>query len=235
MKAIVIVSIFVTAVWAQEVKQGTLRGQVVDERQRAIQGAVVSISILPEKSGKTIPFRAKALTQRFGDFQIQAPPGRFMVCASLPGSNLLDSCLWEKAPLTVVMSERGASEAPTIILRKGVAVGVAVDDVQNLVEVESAKRSGKQVSMEMRLPGGMLIPMKEEGRQGVTRLYQAYVPRDVKFELLVAGNGFDVRDDKGAAIDTAKGHKVSMLVSGERTAKSLRFRVAGLKAEQGKN
>lgn len=99
-----------------------------------------------------------AVSARHGIFRASAPAGVFRICAQLPGSDLLDSCVWSRTPAEIVVAPSRTALVPPVVLRRGYAMTVEVEDVQQVLRKEAGKKGGPYLNVALAAPNGMYAP-----------------------------------------------------------------------------
>lgn len=224
-------------IWAQA-RGGEIVGQVLDERQRPVVGARVAVHVLPSRGAKVEPFQASTLTAADGTFGFSVPQGDFRVCTQLPGSELLDRCLWsEKPPLAAVKTGQRTAMRP-IVMRRGQAVSVSLEDPRALLREAKSTRPpvgnrGDEVLVGVTALNGMFLPMPVHKRDRTSREHRIFVPRDTPLRISVHSPGLNLADSEGKAIDSSRGHVFNARIANDRSKRRFVFRVTGKRAEGG--
>jgi hypothetical protein len=209
---------------------GTIEGQVVDEHLRPIVGATVSISAVPRAGVKFQPHLTSAVSERHGIFRVSAPSGVFRICAQLPGSELLDSCVWSRTPVEVAVTGPRTVLVPPVVLRRGYAVTVEVEDAQQVLRKEAGKKSGPRLNVALAAPNGMYVPLKRNTKATGADEFVAFIPRDTGVGFSLEAQRLKIKDDKDKELDLKRAHKFEARIAGEKSPKRFKFRITGVDA-----
>lgn len=210
---------------------GTIEGQIVDERLRPIVGATVSISAVPRAGVKFQPFLTSAVSARHGMFGASAPVGVFRICAQLPGSDLLDSCVWSRTPAEIAVTPSRTALVPPVVLRRGYAMTVEVEDVPQVLRKEAGKKGGPYLNVAMAAPNGMYAPLKRTSKTSGADEFVAFIPRDTPVGFALESQRLKVKDDKGKDLDLKQAHKFEANIAGEKSPRRIKFRITGVDAK----
>lgn len=211
-----------------QARNGRILGQVRDERLRPIAGARIDVSLVPTAAGAKIkPYLTAALTRRDGTFQIDVPPGMFSVCAALPKSDLLDSCLWD-VPLRPNVQAGGTVHLEPVMLRQAYPLTIRIEDSGAVLASSKGTIGKRQILVGVSLPNGGYLPAPLRTKTQNLRIHQVLIPRDTPVSLSVFAKGVRLNNEAGAALDTNKTLRVEVNLAGERSKRQFVYTVAGL-------
>jgi hypothetical protein len=206
---------------------GTLTGQVLDEKQRPVHGARVEISLVPVGKGAFAPFQAHQFTTATGGFSFSLAAGSYQVCAELPKSDLLNPCVWGKPGQTAVTAGKTTAMAATV-LKRGYPLTVQLADPKGALAQFGGKATPNVVVVGVSAPDGMFHPMPVRQNNGALREHVMVVPRDLALAVTVHSNGFDLLDGTGKAIAFGQPYRFTAKIAGEKSPSWFGFTVNGV-------
>jgi hypothetical protein len=211
-----------------QTRNARISGQVRDERLRPVAGARIDVSLVPDPGAKVKPFLAATLTRSDGMFQIDVPAGTISVCAALPNSDLLDTCVWD-APLRPVVGAGKTVQLKPIMLRRGYLVAVRIEDAGAVIanSLPKGPLAKRQVLVGVALPNGGYLPAPLSLKSPTRRVHQLLVPRDTPVSLSVFAKGLNVADAKGLAIASDKAHKIDLKVGSDHSQREFVYSIQG--------
>jgi hypothetical protein len=209
---------------------GTVRGIVQDELRRPLSNATVWLQIRrANEKDRPRPFHQWTKTGSGGQFQFSGvPTGRFILCAQLPGSDLVDSCQWDSQPPSVVVSGAAAVNVPAITLQKGYPLRVRIDDPRGDLSVQELRTQGAGVRLGVWTPTGMFVPLALRYKEPRGEEHEAVLPYRTPLRLLAQGQRFVLADERGNAIDNRQGVRLPLLIQPGKEPKLIRFEVKGV-------
>ena len=126
------------------------------------------------------------------------PGGAYEICAQLPNSGLIDSCMWLSRPQQTYVRP-GETKIVPIVLQKGSRVSVAVTDAQGLLSKEIYP--GQKLSLDISTKDSHHIPMMvAKGTSG--NQFTTLVPADSDLRVQVHSSEFQVADAAGNKLDS---------------------------------
>jgi len=167
---------------------GTVRGTVQDELRRPLSNATVWLQIRrANEKDRPRPFHQWTRTGPGGQFQFSGvPAGRFILCAQLPGTDLLDSCQWDLQPPSVVVSGSATVNVPPITLQKGYPLRVRIDDPRGDLSVQELRAQGASVRLGLWTPAGLFVPLALRYKEPRGEEHEAVVPYRTPLRLLAS-------------------------------------------------
>lgn len=206
---------------------GTLAGQVLDEKQRPVHGARVEISLVPVGKGAFQPLQAHQLTTAAGGFSISLAAGSYKVCAELQKSDLLNPCVWGKPGQAAVTTGKTTAMA-AIVLKRGYPLTVQLSDPKGALAQLVGKATPNVIVVGVSAPDGMFHPMPVRQKNGALREHVMAVPRDVVLAVTVHSSGFDLLDGTGKAIAFGQPYRFTAKIAGEKSPSWFGFTVNGV-------
>ena len=122
---------------------GQVFGSLKGEDGTAIAGGSVSLALLPPHAKRMAQTMWSAVTGAGGTFQFaRLAEGRYSLCADLPRSTWLNPCQWGPQPVVVAVSAAQPVANVAIVMKRGAAVRVRVDDPNPLLSQHDGKTAG---------------------------------------------------------------------------------------------
>jgi hypothetical protein len=213
-----------------QTRNARIAGQVLDERLRPISGARIDVSLVPDAGARVKPFQAATLSRMDGTFQIDVPAGTINVCAALPKSGLLDTCVWDR-PLRPVASAGKTVLLKSMLLRRGYPVAVRIEDAGAVIanSLPKGPLTKRQVLVGVALPNGGYLPAPLVSKSPTRRVHQLLVPRDTPISLSVFAKGLNVVDAKGAAVTADKTNRIVVKVGSDHSPREFVYTIQGAK------
>jgi hypothetical protein len=193
-----------------------IRGAVVTEDGMPVKGAVIAYDKAPkhvmvhEGKGMQMKFRrapddievsSTTASRADGGFDFPRPvKGYYRICASVPGTTLLDSCQWSGA--TVVNSADDAdADLNAIVLRNGVQLRVRVEDPQNLLPRRNPLVAASNLIIGVLTGKGAFHAAAVASIDQLGRDFRLLIPKDEPLRLWVFSRHVRVADENGRIID----------------------------------
>jgi len=215
---------------------GAITGTVRGEDGTAIGGA----TILLHRAVQT-HFRSSrqatdwsTLTTAGGTYNFTGlPSGYYSVCAGLKGSTWLNPCEWGYATPTATISLSNPYSSVAIILNRGSAIPIRVDDGGQLLEQHEGKTRGAGMFMSVSSGGlfSRLVPIVSKNGSG--RDYQIVVPYNTLLMLVVHPSYFIVHDSAETELSQANSTNIPLLVGSGQQVKPINFKIVGVGQARG--
>ncbi len=206
----------------------TVEGRVVDDRNRPIPGATVWLHVRPDGQTRPKPYSAWTPTSPDGTFSFRSvPAGRFVACAQAPNSPFVDGCLWQP-PMTITLSASTVRDVGRIQLQPGHSLRVRVDDPKG--EFHSAREARNEMGLRPGVwtPTGFFVPLEKKREEPGAVEYGVIVPFDTQVDVTIQSGRFRLGDERGAAVDQAKGFRQKFIAKPGRDVAPLRLQVVGV-------
>jgi len=193
-------------VGAQQKSVGSLDGVVAGTGGDLIGGAAVEMVLIdPPNQGTSrrprVQFVRSVLTGTEGAFHFeQLPLGKYAICVRISESEWLGSCTWGAQPLVAEVVET-ASKTVEVVLRKGAAISVQIEDVGGALARHEEKTAGAHLLIGVGGDDKLFRPAQIITNDGTSRLYRSVVPFDTPVRLVVASALFRLADERGAPIE----------------------------------
>jgi hypothetical protein len=172
----------------------SVSGRLVDEDGFGVVGGDVSIEG-PLDSGSAAPTRISSGVDGAFSFTNLAP-GRYLVCGSLAGSDLLANCEWNPSPpLSVVASVTGLA----ITIPQGQLVRFRISDPGKHINDNNGKGNGASLLVGVWSSRGFHSARQVDAKPN-SREFVIAVPYDKPVRLGVHGRRYDVEDNGGRKV-----------------------------------
>ncbi len=206
---------------------GQITGKVVDAAGRPVGKALVMINLRPARGAKFTPFSRIATTAADGSFVVRGvPAGTFEICPQATGSDLLPTCIWEKAP-SVTLQAGTSATAPTITMKQGVHLPIRIDDSTGKVAPQD--KAGLPLMVDITGAGGLLpVPASVIAQDAKGHDRDVLIPYDTPVSIRIFSKAVALADSKGNAVDKAAGVTIPLTVPAGSTPAKLTFTVKGV-------
>lgn len=179
---------------------GTIRG----EDGSVIVGAIVNLTELPPYLTKSRTRQWTAVSDATGGFKFQGLyRGRFQPCAQAPGTAWLDPCHWGIKTSTVTLVDQSATIQVAIVLKKGAAISVRVNDPGALLDRNELPASGAHLLLGLTDDTGSWEPATITSKDSAGRTFQAVIPFDRSTTLVAASSLFKLAGYAGTTLQSS--------------------------------
>jgi len=176
---------------------GTLRG----DDGSAIVGGYVSLALLPPHPKRLPQTEWTAVTGVGGTFRFGGlNDGRYGLCAQAPKSTWLNPCDWGLQPLMVTLSSAQPVASVTMVMKKGVAVPIRVDDPGRLLSQHEGKTPGAHLLIGVGNDAFVFLPASVTSQDAGGRNQQVVIPFNSPVKLAVYSSFFQLADATGLAL-----------------------------------
>ncbi len=202
---------------------GTLRG----DDGSAIVGGYVSLALLPPHPKRLPQIEWTGVTGVGGTFRFGAlNDGKYRLCAQAPKSTWLSSCDWGLQPLVVTLSAAEPVARVTIVMKKGVAVPIRVDDPAGLLSQHEGKTPGAHLLIGVGNDAFVFVPASVTSQDAKGRNQQVVIPFNAPVKLVVYSSFFQLADAMGVALPKTGAAIVLTIPTGQQPA-TIGLRVTG--------
>jgi hypothetical protein len=233
----------VAAVAACGAETGAVSGKVVDEKDKGVAGALVTLTMapvsfeapvragtgLPEGPSRGAAVKAQVRTSADGGFAFtHLPDGGYRVCAEAAEKQLIRPCAWDAKPFaaTVIVTEGKAVALAPIVLERAIAVKVMLLDEAGVLRQNEGKAAGAAVVAGVWV-GSLFQPcVFAEQQEGKARECEMRVAAGRDFEVAVFSTYFVLADGEGARLE--KGWRKRMRVEKGETPEAVQVVVSGV-------
>ncbi len=176
---------------------GSIAGTVAGDDNRAVAAVVTARSNAPGGAG----FRARAAAD--GKFTIpNLPAGAYTLCAVAEPPGYVDPCEWSVQPLTVQLAEGQAATGAALVVKKGGALRVRLNDPDKVLgQTPAPNQAAAGVLLGVFTPRRLfrVLPLANTDANG--RDFELTIPLDdTPAFLYVAGHGVRVFEPSGGQI-----------------------------------
>jgi hypothetical protein len=207
---------------------GSISGTVKGADGSSVTGGVV-----------TAHFGTGAVTSRFGRTSVSVairPDGTFQlaplgeggygICVEVPSTIWLGSCEWGNKGTSVSLTQSQPSATISVVLTKGAAVRLRVNDSAGLLTANEAKTPGAHLLVGVGMDNLLFRPAAIVSQDAAGRTYQVVVPFDRSVQISVASAHFQLSEVTGKAL--AKfGNLIPVLVPSGQQPPNLVLNVTG--------
>ncbi|MGH9718802.1 MAG: carboxypeptidase-like regulatory domain-containing protein [Bryobacteraceae bacterium] len=175
----------------------SIQGVVAGEDGKPVAGAhVIAIRAMP-------PYSTSEKTAQDGAFALsRLPDGAFKLCVYVRDANYLDPCQWSTTQTQVSVSPGQVSSGNRVVLKRASKLRIRIQDPErHLAQLSSSDPDAPRILMGVLTPGAISALVQTSTDQS-GRNYEASVPFDTPLTFYVSPKRLDVRDDKGAAIQS---------------------------------
>lgn len=137
-------------------QNGQIVVNVTNSSNSPVSGAIVRVGARPFRNTITNFHTSKSAGGDGRAAFASVPEGAYEICAQLPNSGLVDSCMWLSSPQQTYVHS-GETKIVSIILQKGSRVTVAVTDAQGLLLNEVY--AGQKLNLDISTKDSHHIPM----------------------------------------------------------------------------
>src|SRR5690348_6258358 len=107
----------------------TLSGIVLDDKGKAVGGAIVTVHRSPTGVAPHFTESYAQTTAKDGTFSVKnLNPGAYIICAVAPGSSLLGPCQWGDTLQVSRLADANTTLTTTIQLQPGATITVHIND-----------------------------------------------------------------------------------------------------------
>jgi len=155
------------------------------------------------------------------------PNGQYTLCAQAASGSWLNPCEWGAARPTVVVSAAQRAVSTTLVLKRGAAVSIRVDDPTGLLAQNEGKTPGAHLLLGVRSDAGIFHTASVIAQDPGGRDYSVTIPFDAKVNLVVASSFFRLADATGAPFAASGAAAVPVAVPSGQAPPTLRLAVSG--------
>jgi hypothetical protein len=126
--------------------------------------------------------------------------GKYRLCAQVPNSVWLNPCEWGLQPPVVTLSTAEPTTSVTMILKKGAAVPIRIDDPGQLLSLNEGRTPGAHLLVGVGNDAFVFrpAPVLPPGTSGATR--QIVIPFNSPVKLVVYSSFFHLSDANGVPL-----------------------------------
>ncbi len=155
------------------------------------------------------------------------PNGQYTLCAQMASGNWLNPCEWGVVRPAVVVSAPERTVSTTLVLKRGAAVSIRVDDPSGLLAQNEGKTPGAHLLLGVRSDALIFHPASVVAQDSAGRTYQVTIPFDAKINLVVASSFFRLTDGTGAPLAATGAGAIPVAVPSGQAPPRLHLVVSG--------
>jgi hypothetical protein len=173
-------------------------------------------------------WRATASATGTVDFD-DLPNGQYSFCAQAASGYWLNPCEWGAARPSVMLSTAQRTISTALVLKRGAAVSIRVNDPTGLLAQHEGKTPGAHLLLGVRSDALIFHPASISTRDSGGRTYEVTVPFDAKINLTLASSFFRLTDKTGVALAATGAGNVPLTVPSGQAPPTLYMAVSGLR------
>ncbi len=179
--------------------KGVVTGSLTGDDGKAIIGGSVILQLLPPYS-KTRFLKTEwgGVTGAGGSFRFDGlNDGQYRLCAQAPNSTWLNPCEWGLQAPKLSLSSAQPSTTVTMVLKKGVALPIRIDDPGQFLALNEGKTPGAHLLVGIGNDALVFrpVPVLPPGTSGANR--QIVIPFNSPVKLVVFSSFFQLSDTNG--------------------------------------
>jgi hypothetical protein len=207
---------------------GQVLGNLKGDDGTAIAGGYVSLALVPPYPKRLPQTSWTAVTAAEGTFQFGGlTDGRYRLCAQVPRSTWLSPCEWGLQPLAVTLTAAQPVLSLTIVMKRGAAVPIRIDDPGQLLSQHDGKTPGAHVLIGVGNDAFAFVPAPVISQDANGRNHQVVIPFNSQVRLVVQSSFFQLADGAGLPLAKARTISIPLAVSAGQQPAPIRLRVTG--------
>jgi hypothetical protein len=208
---------------------GVITGSLRGDDGTAISGAYVGLHLLrPYPPGRLRATEWFATSGAGGSFRFDVPYfGQYRLCAQVPNSTWLNPCEWGLQPPVTSLSSAQKSVSLTMVVKRGVAIPIRVDDPGQLLKLHEGKTAGAHLLMGVPSDSFVFHPATMVSTDANGRNLQVVIPFDAPIKLVVSSAFFRLADAAGQPLARPGSTAIPVTAPSGRQPPVLRLVVTG--------
>lgn len=210
---------------------GTVSGSVSGDDGTSINGTI-TLRKVTTKSRSRVPSQVewRAKLDGKGGFTFPLVPfGEYLACVRAAEHSWLDPCEWDSKIPSVLVSGSRTSANLSVILKKGTAVDVRIDDPAGLLSQNEAKTAGAGLLVAVASDGLLMHIIPVYGRTNASRSYRLFVPPQTPHRLIVQSTFYKLADTSGLPLRETAATVIPFTPAGGRPLPVTTFTITGSK------
>ena len=214
---------------------GVISGALTGDDHTAIAGGRVTLILLlpPPQSRPRQPQDPPrqsvwfAISGAGGSFRFTGlSVGTYEVCAQVPGTLWLNPCEWGLQPPAASLSDAQPTVNVTMVLKKGIAVPIRINDPGKILDQNEGKTPGAHLRLGVRndAAGFQTAPIVSKDQSG--RFQQIIIPFNANVNLVAQSSFFHLLDSNGTPLP-GEGPSVPVAVAPGQQPSPITLTVAG--------
>jgi hypothetical protein len=231
MKRILLVPVCVCSCWAQTSLNltGSITGTLAGEDGSLIPAARITLLLSTSQNIRMRPRQTlwTAVTAAGGAFHFTGlNDGAYQLCAHVPASAWLNPCEWGLQPTTLSLSSSQPNATVHMVLKKGAAVSIRIDDPGQLLSQNEGRKPGAHLLLGVRNDASAICPARFLSQDTNGRNHEIVVPFNTTVNLVVQSSFFQVSNATGSPVGVA-GPFVPVFATAGQQPPSVRLVVTG--------
>lgn len=208
---------------------GVITGALRGDDGTPIVGANVTLYLLePFPPGHVRATQWVLASGAGGSFRFDVPYyAQYRLCAQAPNTAWLNPCEWGLQPPATLLSAAVRSQTVTVVMRKGAAVPIRVDDAGRLLAHNEGKTPGAHLLLGVSSEAHVFHQARVVSEDATGRNYQITVPFDVSVNLIINSAFFKLSDAAGQPLARTGSAMVPVTVRSGQQPAVVRLTVAG--------
>lgn len=179
---------------------GGVSGVVRAEGGAPVEGAIVTLNVRPTGLETRI-HDVRTVTSATGSYNFRGvPAGRYLVCAQLPGSDLISPCFWNNGPPILTDVTNGGTARADVTLAAGYRLRIRLDDGGGALAAAGEDQNSLSILVAIVSGSAGFVPVLPSKQDRTGRDYEVVVPFGMPFKLTTSSGAFDLNDDRNVRI-----------------------------------
>jgi len=234
---------------AQSPSLGSIQGKVTDDQNKAISGAIVTITrTFATPKAVTTHYSQSVKTASDGSFLAQGlPPGTYSYCAQVPGDGYVNGCRWGPPPLSITVAAGQKLKAGIRVAEGSILKVRVLDPGKVAVSLASQQSNGKNppspvpalpILMGVSNGHGSYLSVHNTGGDTAGFNYQLTIPFDTPLSFHIISSKIKLADSAGVPLPASAAGPAGSNASASQTAfqhnsgdpnpKSFQFTITGV-------
>ncbi len=213
---------------APSIFSGEVTGTLAGDDGTALSGGHVTLHLVPPyPPGRHRQTDWAAVSGAGGSFRFTGlREGTYRLCAQVLRSTWLDPCEWGLRPPAVSLSSAQPIAGVNMVLAKGAAVPIRIDDPDQILSQNEGRTPGAHLLLGVPNDAKVfgLVPVISQDAGG--RSHQIVIPFNLTQKLVLSTSFFRLADEVGIALPGTT-VQISVLAPSGRTPVPIRLKVTG--------
>ncbi len=213
----------------QRLISGVISGTIEGDDGTAIVGGSVGLQLVsPSPAARLRQTAWSAVSGAGGSFRFdQLMEGEYRICAQAPKTTWLNPCEWGLQPPVVSLSSSRSSASVAMVLNKGAAVPIRVDDPGQLLVQNEGRTAGAHILLGVGNDAFAFRPAPVISHDATGRTHQVVVPTGTPVKLVVFSSFFRMTDAAGTPLPAARAAAIPITLQPGQQPPPIRLIVTG--------